>query len=63
MDCTAAPVLNVLAVMLGSQALDEKWMTPIGDTILTTMRRMQKLGIEELIELTCDCVRRAVKNG
>ena len=33
------------------------------DTILTTMRRMQKLGIEELIELTCDCVRRAVKNG
>ena len=62
-DCTAAPVLNVLAVMLGSQALEEKWMKPIGDTILTTMRRMQKLGIDELIELTCDCVRRAVKNG
>lgn len=60
-DCTAAPVLNVLAVMLGFGALDEKWMTPIGDTILTTMRRMQRIGIEELIELTCDCVRRAVK--
>lgn len=62
-DCTAAPVLNVLAVMLGTQVLEDKWMKPIGDTILTTMRRMQELGIEELIELTCDCVRRAVKNG
>ncbi len=62
-DCTAAPVLNILAVMLGTQILEDKWTVPIGDTVLTTMRRMQKLGIDELIGLTCDAVRRAVKNG
>lgn len=62
-DCTAAPVLNVLAVMLGTQVLEDKWTEPIGDTILTTMRRMQKIKINDLIDLTCDSVRRAVKNG
>lgn len=62
-DCTAAPVLNVLAVMSGSGVLEGRWTDPIGDTVLTTMRRIQKIGIDELIGLTCDSVRRAVKNG
>lgn len=60
-DCTAAPVLNVLAVMLGPDCVEEKWKTPIGDTILTTMRRIQKLEVEELIDITCSSVRNAVK--
>lgn len=58
-DCTAAPVLNILAVMLGSSCIEEKWKEPIGDTLLTTMRKMQKLAINDLIDLTCDSVRRA----
>lgn len=60
-DCTAAPVLNVLAVMLGPDCVEEKWKTPIGDTILTTMRRIQKMEVEELIDITCSSVRNAVK--
>lgn len=60
-DCTAAPVLNVLAVMLGPECIEEKWKDPIGDTILTTMRRIRKLTVEELIDQTCDSVRKAVK--
>ena len=58
-DCTAAPILNVLAVMLGSSCIEDKWKAPIGDTVLTTMRRIKKLGIAELIEDTCEAARRA----
>lgn len=60
-DCTAAPVLNVLAVMLGPDCIEDKWKMPIGDTILTTMRRIQKLGIDELIDMTCRSVRNAAE--
>ena len=60
-DCTAAPVLNVLAVMLGPSCIEEKWTKPIGDVILTTMRRMQRLEISELIDMTCGAVRDAKK--
>lgn len=62
-DCTAAPVLNILAIMLGPDCITDNWKTPIGDTVLTTMRRIQKLEIAELIRWTCRCTRNAVRKA
>lgn len=60
-DCTAAPILNALAIMIGLDAIDARWITPIGDTIYTMMRKMQKVTIKELCSRTCKAVRRAVE--
>ncbi len=58
-DCTAAPVLNALAIMIGLDAIDERWVKPIGDEIRTMMRRMKRVPIAELCEKTVEAVRRA----
>lgn len=60
-DCTAAPILNALGIMVGLEKIDTRWITPIGDTLLTTMRRYQKLGIKELCDWTVRAVRDAVR--
>lgn len=60
-DCTAAPVLNALAVMKGYDSIEEKWITPIGSDIYTTMRKMRHLTFDELCEKTVSAVRRAQK--
>ena len=62
-DCTAAPVLNALAIMIRLGKIDKNWISPIGDVILTTMRRMQELKITELCDMTVKSVRDAVKNS
>ena len=58
-DCTAAPVLNALAVMTGPDAVGARWIEPIGDEIRTTMRRMKRLKIAELCAKQVEAVRRA----
>ncbi len=60
-DCTAAPVLNALAIMIGLDVIDDSYIKPIGDRILTTMRRYQDFKIAELCQWTTDAVRNAVK--
>lgn len=62
-DCTAAPILNALGIMVGLEKIDTRWITPIGDTILTTMRRYQRLGIDELCSWTTESVRNAVRKS
>ncbi|MCE5199021.1 MAG: ADP-ribosylglycohydrolase family protein [Armatimonadota bacterium] len=43
-DCTGATVGAIMGVILGSHALPEKWVTPIGDDIISLLK------IEELLE-------------
>ena len=49
--------------MIGLGKIDKNWISPIGDVILTTMRRMQELKITELCDMTVKSVRDAVKNS
>ncbi|MCD8082961.1 MAG: ADP-ribosylglycohydrolase family protein [Clostridiales bacterium] len=58
-DCTAAPILNALAVMTGPDAIDERWTKPIGDTVYTMMRGLRKVSIDALCTQTCEAVRAA----
>lgn len=60
-DCTAAPVLNTLGIMVGLDKIREGWITPIGDVVLTTMRRLQELKIDELCRMTAEFVRSGVR--
>ena len=60
-DCTAAPVLNTLGIMVGLDKIREGWITPIGDVVLTTMRRLQELKIDELCRMTAESVRSGVR--
>ena len=62
-DCTAAPVLNALAVMIGLDAVDARWIDPIGDEIRTMMRRMKRVPIAELCAKQVGAVRRARGKG
>ncbi len=58
-DCTSAPVLNALAIMLGTDQIDERWIRPIGNDIYTTMRKIRHTTIDELCEKHVRAVRRA----
>ena len=58
-DCTAAPVLNALAIIVGLKAIRNDLLEPIGDTIHTMMRKMQCFTIQELCQKTVEAVRRA----
>jgi len=58
-DCTAAPVLNALAVMGGTAVLPARWVDPIGSEIHTFMRKYQTLPFGELVEKTVLAVRQA----
>ena len=62
-DCSAAPILNALAIIIGLDKIEERWIKPIGDVVLTTMRRMQEIKIEELCEMTTESVRNALKKS
>ncbi len=58
-DCTAGPVMNALGVLLGWNAIEQKWIDPIGSEILTTMRKMRRLTFDGLCERTVEAVRKA----
>lgn len=58
-DCTAAPIMNALAIMLGYDAIGQKWIEPIGEDIYTMMRKMKHLTFDELCEKTVNAVRKA----
>ncbi len=59
-DCTAAPVLNALAILIDFDTIDQqKYVAPIGDTIHTMMRKFQKFTITQLCDKTVNAVRNA----
>lgn len=59
-DCTAAPVLNALAILIDFDTVDKKkYVQPIGDTIYTMMRKFQKFTISELCNKTVEAIRKA----
>ena len=60
-DCTAGPVLNVLGVAYGMAQISEKWLKPLGEEVLTMMRKYRRFTMEELIGWTVESVRDAVK--
>lgn len=60
-DCTAAPILNALAIMRGYEVIGKKWTDPIGNDIYTMMRKMKHMTLEELCDKTVAAVRRAVE--
>lgn len=60
-DCTAAPVLNVLGVAYGMSQIDEDWIKPLGTEILTVMRKYKKFQFSELCEVTLKSIRNAAK--
>lgn len=58
-DCTAAPVLNVLGVAYGLKQIDERWIKPLGSEIKTIMRKYQKFSFEQLCTVTLDSIKKA----
>jgi len=61
-DCTAGPVLNVLGVAYGMEQISEKWLKPLGNEVLTMMRKYRRFTVEELCGWTVQGVRDAVTN-
>ena len=59
-DCTAAPILNALAILIDFNGVDQKkYVQPLGDTICTMMRKMQQFTITELCDKTVKAIRNA----
>ncbi len=60
-DCTAAPVLNALAILIDFEKVDQqKYVKPIGNTIYTMMRKFQEISVEQLCCDTVESVKSAV---
>lgn len=58
-DCTAAPVLNVLGVAYGLKQINESWIKPLGTEINTIMRKYQKFSFNQLCIVTLDSIKKA----
>ncbi len=52
-DCNAAQIATVVAVAGGSE-IDARWTDPIGDELITYMRKIKKLSIRELAAETAE---------
>jgi len=61
-DCNAAQVGGVLGVLRGggplSEAVPARWTEPIGDTLETYVRGLERVKIDELAQRTVDAVHR-----
>lgn len=56
-DCSAAPVLNILAISLGLDAINEDLITPLNNTVKTILRDNRVLTIDELVKDTINATR------
>lgn len=56
-DCNAATAGSVLGVMLGAEALPEKWIAPLNDTLYSGVDGFQKTAISELARRTVKLVK------
>lgn len=55
-DCNAAQVANIPAVMFGSNCISEKWTEPIGDMMATYVRGMDTIRFKALAEKTVNAI-------
>lgn len=51
-DCNAAQIMSAIGIMIGTEAIPEKWKNPIGNNLDTYVRSMKKMTISELTEWT-----------
>lgn len=59
-DCTAAPVLNVLGVAYGLKQIGKHWTEPLGTEIKTIMRKYQSFSFNQLCKITLDSIEKAL---
>ena len=60
-DCNAAQVACVLAVAQGSQAIDDRWIEPFGNMMITYVRGMENVRFADLTRKTVQAVYDALK--
>jgi ADP-ribosylglycohydrolase len=58
-DCTAGPVLNILAISLGLDSIDKSLIDPLENTIKTILRDNRVLTIDKLVDDTIKATRNA----
>jgi ADP-ribosylglycohydrolase len=61
-DCNAAQMLCVLGLMGGSSVIPSRWLGPLGEDLVTYMRRPARMKIEDLVLQTVDVVRHAQRS-
>lgn len=60
-DCNVAQIMNVVAIIGGTDSIDKRWKEPIGDDLITYIRILKKIKISELAKWTVDSTRKAIK--
>lgn len=60
-DCNAAQILCALAIARGRDAIDRRWIDPLGDEVVTYMRDPMKTSVDELTEETVAAARKWMK--
>lgn len=60
-DCNAAQAANVLAVVLGSGCISDKWTEPIGTYMETYVRGMESVKFSVLTSKTVDAIYKALQ--
>ncbi|MCX5495469.1 ADP-ribosylglycohydrolase family protein [Kaistia dalseonensis] len=58
-DCNAAQMLCAVAIAKGFASIDKRWIEPIGDELVTYMRRPAKTTTSALIAMTVEAIRKA----
>lgn len=56
-DCNTAMLGAILGAMPGAH-IPAKWLSPIGDTLITYVRGMREIGIDKLVELCIEGARK-----
>ena len=59
-DCTAAPVLNILGIAKGTSAIKSSLIEPLNNTVKTILRDQRIITIDSLIEQTISSTRSAL---
>lgn len=62
-DCTAAPVLNILGISYGLDQIDPTLIEPLNNTVKTILRDRRIFTIDTLIEDTITATRSAFRNA
>lgn len=60
-DCNAAQIATIYGIIHGLKGIDNKWIEPIGDDLITYVRGMEKLKTSELAKLTVEAIKKAKK--
>ena len=59
-DCNAAQIMTIVAIMTGTDSIPEYWKKPIGDKLDTYVRGMRTMSIKELASWTAEIARKLV---